>query len=446
MTELLGDARGVAGGGSADASLAALRERDALLGASGWSGPAARASAPVWIDAGALLVALDDGGDRPRCRRGAPARGRLASRRSGAANGRIVAGVRRDLADRAYCAASAGARRGEAPGSCPRTSTRTPEAGAPRMATDGGRTASRGRAGSARRCRTSSSPRWRGEAPASQRPWWPLRAYGEPAWASAPPPQRSRAPEWQPACGEHAWSWASVPLRPARDSGSAGGDSGASGVAVASAGASAAAAGVRRARVRVGLACGSSSTPGDSVSGSATTVLAPRARAPRLRRLGGWRLAVGGRGDLRRADDRLGRACLAPAGLAAPAALGLAAALREVAQQLARQRGRLARHPRARAVDDLAGLGGVRERGGQQRGRQPAVLLARRVHQPARVARVGAAGGVHEQAEQPLGLGPALDRVLLVDLARHVSRSARSSCWPGRGGRSSSRPAPAARP
>ena len=50
--------------------------------------------------------------------------------------------------------------------------------------------------------------------------------------------------------------------------------------------------------------------------------------------------------------------------------------------------------------------------------RQPAVVLARGVHQPAGVARVRAARRVDEQAEQALGLRPALHRVLLVHLAR----------------------------
>ena len=59
----------------------------------------------------------------------------------------------------------------------------------------------------------------------------------------------------------------------------------------------------------------------------------------------------------------------------------------------------------------------MRERRGQQGGGQAAVLLARRVDQPAGVAGVGRAGGVDEQAEQALGLGPALHGVLLVDLA-----------------------------
>ena len=62
--------------------------------------------------------------------------------------------------------------------------------------------------------------------------------------------------------------------------------------------------------------------------------------------------------------------------------------------------------------------GRVRERSGQQCGGQPPVVLARRVDQPARVAPVRGAGRVDEQPEQPLRLGPALHRVLLVHLAR----------------------------
>ena len=42
------------------------------------------------------------------------------------------------------------------------------------------------------------------------------------------------------------------------------------------------------------------------------------------------------------------------------------------------------------------------------------------MHEATRVARVRPTGGVHQQAQQALGLGPALDGVLLVDLARHV--------------------------
>ena len=55
--------------------------------------------------------------------------------------------------------------------------------------------------------------------------------------------------------------------------------------------------------------------------------------------------------------------------------------------------------------------------GGEQRHREAAVLLAGGVNEPARVSAVGAARGVDEQAQQALGLRPALDRVLLVQLA-----------------------------
>src|SRR5262249_54663165 len=51
------------------------------------------------------------------------------------------------------------------------------------------------------------------------------------------------------------------------------------------------------------------------------------------------------------------------------------------------------------------------------------VLRASRLHEPARVARVRAAGGVDEQSEQALRLRPALDGVLLVDLARALGQA-----------------------
>jgi hypothetical protein len=60
------------------------------------------------------------------------------------------------------------------------------------------------------------------------------------------------------------------------------------------------------------------------------------------------------------------------------------------------------------------------DRGSQQRGAQPPILLAGSVHQPPGVARVRPTGRVDQQPQQPLGLGPTLDRVLLVHLARHV--------------------------
>ncbi len=57
------------------------------------------------------------------------------------------------------------------------------------------------------------------------------------------------------------------------------------------------------------------------------------------------------------------------------------------------------------------------QRRGQQRGREATVLLARGVHETARVAGVRLPARVDQQAEQALGLRPALDGVLLVDLA-----------------------------
>ena len=121
-------------------------------------------------------------------------------------------------------------------------------------------------------------------------------------------------------------------------------------------------------------------------------------------------------------------------------------ALREVAQQLAGERRRLARHPHARAAQHLLGLRRVRQRGRQQRRRQPPVLLARRLHEPARVARVRRAGRVDEQPEQPLGLRPALHRVLLVHLAGVLGQAPEPGAAPGRAGRSAARRAPGAAP
>ena len=146
--------------------------------------------------------------------------------------------------------------------------------------------------------------------------------------------------------------------------------------------------------------------------------------ARRLDRLG-WarRPRAPRRQDLRRlarphAHRQRGRvALLAPPAVAAAPALG------EVAQQLARERARLARHPRPRAAQHLLGLRRVRHGGGEQRRAQAAVLLARGVDEPPRVARVRAAGGVHEQPEQALGLRPALHGVLLVDLARVLGQA-----------------------
>jgi hypothetical protein len=106
--------------------------------------------------------------------------------------------------------------------------------------------------------------------------------------------------------------------------------------------------------------------------------------------------------------DRLADPALAPR---APAL-----ALGEVLEQLARQGARLAGHARAGAVDDVARLGRVRHRRGEQRGRQAAVLLARRRHEPAGVAPVRPAARVDEQPEQTLRLRPALHGVLLVQV------------------------------
>ena len=127
------------------------------------------------------------------------------------------------------------------------------------------------------------------------------------------------------------------------------------------------------------------------------------------------------------ARRRVVAAALAAA--AAAAATAAASALREVLEQLARQRRRLAGHPHAGAVEHLAGLGRVGQGGRQQRRRQPAVLLAGGLNEPAGVAGVGAAARVHQQAQQALGLRPALHRVLLV----HLARVLRQVPEPGRG-------------
>src|SRR5215213_42046 len=121
-----------------------------------------------------------------------------------------------------------------------------------------------------------------------------------------------------------------------------------------------------------------------------------------------------------RADSRLhalGSSAISRA-LAATARAAPAPASREVAQQLARQRGRLARHPRAGAAQRLLRLRRVRQGRREQCGGQAPVLSARCVDEPAGVARVRPAGRVHQQAEQSLRLRPALHGVLLVDLAR----------------------------
>ena len=93
---------------------------------------------------------------------------------------------------------------------------------------------------------------------------------------------------------------------------------------------------------------------------------------------------------------------------------------------------------------DLLGLGRVRQRGGEQRGRQPAVLLARGVHEPAGVARVGAAA-TSSRAARAGAWSPASAARRTPRAPRACTRpGARSRRWPGRGGRCASRPAPGA--
>ena len=118
----------------------------------------------------------------------------------------------------------------------------------------------------------------------------------------------------------------------------------------------------------------------------------------------------------------LGAAALlaVPAALARALALAAAAAragLGEVAEQLARHAGGLAGRAHAGAAQHLLALRGVGDGGGEQRRRQAPVLVARGVNQAAGVAAVGAAGRVDQQAQQALGLGPALHRVLLMQVA-----------------------------
>ena len=119
--------------------------------------------------------------------------------------------------------------------------------------------------------------------------------------------------------------------------------------------------------------------PGAASPGSASTALrgaGAAAAGPRLglglgrrRRSGRRRSSAPASASSAARGRRDGVDLALPRALLAAAARGaLALALREVAQQLAGERGRLARHPRAGAVDDLAGLGGVRQRGGEQRG------------------------------------------------------------------------------
>src|SRR4051812_13717516 len=98
----------------------------------------------------------------------------------------------------------------------------------------------------------------------------------------------------------------------------------------------------------------------------------------------------------------------------AAAAAALTAGAREVAKKLAGDGRGLAGHSHPRAAENLLGLRRVRHRGRQQRDGEAAVLLAGGVDDASGVAAVGAARRVHEQTEQPLRLGPALDRVFLV--------------------------------
>src|SRR5829696_4447710 len=105
------------------------------------------------------------------------------------------------------------------------------------------------------------------------------------------------------------------------------------------------------------------------------------------------------------------------AGLALGAPAPALAALREVAKELAGHGGGLSRHPHPRAAQDLLGLGGVGDRGGEQGDGEPPVLLAGGMDDAPRITAVGPPRAVHEQAEQALRLRPALHRVLLVERA-----------------------------
>src|SRR5436309_1260654 len=96
--------------------------------------------------------------------------------------------------------------------------------------------------------------------------------------------------------------------------------------------------------------------------------------------------------------------------------------LREVPQKLARERRGLSRHPVARATQHLLRLRSVGERRCKQCRGQAPVVLARGLNQSPCVAAMGRARRVDQQAEQALGLGPALNRVLLVRLARVLGK------------------------
>ena len=137
---------------------------------------------------------------------------------------------------------------------------------------------------------------------------------------------------------------------------------------------------------------------------SGATPFSPRRpRAPRRR----------ARSRAARLGLRLGAAVLRAApfsraalALAAPAALAadlgkLRSSSRATAEGL--------RAVRIRAPRRTSSPSGVwATRGGEQGDREAAVLVAGGVDEPAGVAAVGAPGGVDEQAEQALGLGPAL--------------------------------------
>src|SRR5262249_26809607 len=91
------------------------------------------------------------------------------------------------------------------------------------------------------------------------------------------------------------------------------------------------------------------------------------------------------------------RATLPLAAPATPAGLG------KVAKQLARDGRGLAGRAHPRAAQHLLALRGVSHSGGEQSGREAAVLVAGGVDQPAGVPAVCATGRVDQQAEQALG-------------------------------------------
>ena len=107
---------------------------------------------------------------------------------------------------------------------------------------------------------------------------------------------------------------------------------------------------------------GASSAPSEprsrSASSDSCSASSSGARRRRLRRRARARTAAAAR--LHRLDRHRRRRLARPSCPSCAAAPAAALALREVAQQLARQRRRLAGHPGARAAQDLLGLGGVR--------------------------------------------------------------------------------------